>query len=81
MLKIARKKCKQIRSKFINHDLTKPIELHSCDVVIINLVLQFLPIEKRNDLIKRCYETLKKGGVLIIVEKTLPENEKFRTNF
>lgn len=41
-----------------------------CDMIVINLTLQFLPPDQRLDLLKTCYNSLAKGGILILTEKT-----------
>ncbi len=44
-------------------------------VVLINLTLQFLNVEKRNDLIKKVYNGLKPNGILLLTEKIIHESE------
>ncbi len=70
-------RCKaNLASIQVDHDLhfvEKDIEsvvIKDADVVLLNFTLQFLPIAKRLDLIKRIYAGLKKGGVFILSEKT-----------
>ncbi|WP_066801081.1 carboxy-S-adenosyl-L-methionine synthase CmoA [Moraxella oblonga] len=46
------------------------LDLQECDMIILNLTLQFLSPEKRLDLLKKCYNALSKGGILILTEKT-----------
>lgn len=46
------------------------LELLPCDMIVLNLTLQFLPPNQRLDLLKKCYEALSEGGVLILTEKT-----------
>jgi len=45
------------------------IEIKDASVVVLNLTLQFIPIEKRLDLLKRICDGLKPGGILILSEK------------
>lgn len=54
---------------FILDDVCE-IELQECDMIVINLTLQFLSPEKRLDLLKKCYDSLTVGGILILTEKT-----------
>lgn len=54
---------------FIEDDICK-IDLKDCDMIVINLTLQFLSPEKRLDLLKKCYNALADGGILILTEKT-----------
>lgn len=51
------------------------------DVAILFLVLMFIPVSKRGDLIKRLYAKLKPGGAIIIVEKTIPPGGWLSTVF
>jgi len=45
------------------------VEIKNASVVVMNFTLQFIPLEKRPALIKRIYDGLKPGGVLILSEK------------
>ena len=48
--------------------------LHNASVVIMNYMLQFIPIEEREGLLKRIREAMMPGDVLILSEKlTLPD--------
>lgn len=40
-----------------------------CQAIVINLTLQFLPIDTRLALLKKCHSALNAGGVLILTEK------------
>ncbi|WP_022663620.1 carboxy-S-adenosyl-L-methionine synthase CmoA [Desulfospira joergensenii] len=50
------------------------IQIKNASVVIINLTLQFLDLEKRDDLIKKIYQGLVPGGILLLTEKTIGES-------
>ena len=60
-------------------DSIVPVELHSGDVtdfeykpasvITLNFTLQFIPLEKRQSLIKKLYDALLPGGALILSEK------------
>lgn len=52
------------------------IEFEPCDMIIINLTLQFLPVEQRLALLTKCQNALAEGGVLILTEKTHLNNEQ-----
>lgn len=39
-------------------------------MIVLNLTLQFLSPDKREQLLKRCYDALVEGGILILTEKT-----------
>ena len=64
--------CKQnIRDKqikFIHSDILD-INIENSSIVILNLTLQFIPLKKRNNLLKKIFSQLNKGGVIIITEK------------
>ncbi len=45
-------------------------------MIVINLTLQFLPVEQRLALLKKCHNALVQGGVLILTEKTHLNNEQ-----
>tara|TARA_R110001606_G_scaffold399222_2_gene582472 strand:- start:136640 stop:137374 length:735 start_codon:yes stop_codon:yes gene_type:complete len=45
------------------------VEIENASVVVLNFTLQFIPIEERLLLIKRIYQGLKPGGILILSEK------------
>lgn len=51
------------------------VDLQPCDMIVLNLTLQFLPVEAREKLLKNCYNALSEGGILILTEKTHLENE------
>lgn len=63
-----------------------PFEVHHADIcqfpisnasmVVMHFTLQFIPIERRLDLLKRIYDGLKPGGVLVLSEKLLGKDEK-----
>lgn len=52
-------------------------ELQACDMIVLNLTLQFLAVEKRLTLLKKCYDALAVGGILILTEKTHLTDEAF----
>ena len=54
---------------FILADICE-LDLQECDMIVLNLTLQFLSPEKRLDLLKKCHKALAKGGILILSEKT-----------
>ncbi len=47
--------------------------LKGASVVVINLTLQFLPLEDRHALLARVYQALVPGGILLLTEKTCHE--------
>jgi len=51
------------------------ISIENASIVVLNLTLQFVDVEKRSKLIKKIYDGLIPGGVLIISEK-IHSNDK-----
>lgn len=54
--------------------VAEDIRTHSLaevSVVVINLTLQFLPLEDRDCLLSRVYNALEPGGILLLTEKTV----------
>jgi len=49
-------------------------EIEDASVVVLNFVLQFVPAEKRKELLERICRGLRPGGVLILSEKIAFEN-------
>jgi tRNA (cmo5U34)-methyltransferase len=52
------------------------IPISNASVVVLNFTLQFIPPEKRLDLMERIYQGMLPGGVLILSEKISFENER-----
>lgn len=56
------------------------VSIENASVVVLNFTLQFIPVDERLELIKRIYQGLKSGGVLILSEKIAfedPEKQNF----
>lgn len=72
MIAQCEKNLQQIKSS-IGVDLRcadiRDIEITNASVVVLNFTLQFIPLEGRNLLIKKIYDGLRPGGVLILSEK------------
>ncbi|WP_367105047.1 carboxy-S-adenosyl-L-methionine synthase CmoA [uncultured Psychrobacter sp.] len=62
--------------KVITADI-RDIELEPCDMVILNLTLQFLPVEDRVAVLDKVYAALEKGGILVLTEKTHALDEQY----
>ena len=45
------------------------VEIQNASIVVLNLTLQFIDVKLRSSLIKKIYEGLNPGGILIISEK------------
>ena len=52
------------------------IHIENASIVVLNLTLQFIDVKDRSNLIKKIYEGLNPGGVLIISEKTHFEDKE-----
>jgi tRNA (cmo5U34)-methyltransferase len=52
------------------------IQICNASVVVMNFTLQFIAIEQRDALLKRIYDGLKPGGVLILSEKLAFDDEQ-----
>lgn len=46
------------------------VEFAPCDMIVLNLTLQFLSPDTREVLLKKCHDALVDGGILILTEKT-----------
>lgn len=62
------------RIKYICEDI-RSTEIKSASVVVLNLTLQFLPREDRDNLVNKVYDSLLPGGVLLISEKTISPDD------
>ena len=68
------KKCqKNLSGKIDNFEIVcadiKDVSIENASIVVLNLTLQFVDVEKRSKLIKKIYDGLVPGGALIISEK------------
>ena len=54
----------------IEQEDIRNIEIDNTSLVMLNLVLQFLPVEDRQLIINKIYAGLNKGGALLLSEKT-----------
>ncbi len=52
-------------------ELAENIEIINASVVILNLTIQFIAPSKRDNLIKKVYDGLVKGGILLLTEKII----------
>jgi tRNA (cmo5U34)-methyltransferase len=53
------------------HDDMLAVDITHASVVVLNFTLQFIPPEKRIDMLQRIYDGLIPGGVLILSEKLI----------
>tara|TARA_B100000900_G_scaffold317878_1_gene276921 strand:- start:208 stop:930 length:723 start_codon:yes stop_codon:yes gene_type:complete len=83
MIDTCKKNINKDEIKFINSDILD-IEIKNASVVILNLTLQFIPIEKREYLLNKIFSRLNKEGIVIITEKIKLEkkhDDSFFKNF
>lgn len=52
----------------------RDIDIDDASVVVLNLTLQFIPIEERPALLKKVHDGLRPGGILILSEKVAFED-------
>ncbi|GAB6094460.1 carboxy-S-adenosyl-L-methionine synthase CmoA [Desulfatiferula olefinivorans] len=57
------------------------IRLDNASVVVINLTLQFLPMDQRDGLIQSVYRALIPSGLLLVTEKTVHDDETLTNLF
>ena len=62
-------------------DLNKGVKISNASVVVMSLTLQFVRPINREKLLRTIYEGLNSGGVLILVEEILAEEERFNREF
>lgn len=55
-------------AKIEHTDITQ-MEFESCGAVVMNYTLQFLPLQDRLPLLRKIYQALRPGGMLILAEK------------
>jgi tRNA (cmo5U34)-methyltransferase len=68
------KKCKKnLDGKITNFEVIcsdiNDISCENSSIVVLNLTLQFIPVEQRQALINKIYQGLNPGGVLVVSEK------------
>jgi tRNA (cmo5U34)-methyltransferase len=51
------------------------IEINNASMVVLNYTLQFLSVDQRSALIQRIYDGLNPGGLLVLSEKVVDEDE------
>ncbi|WP_352309393.1 carboxy-S-adenosyl-L-methionine synthase CmoA [Psychrobacter sp. W2-37-MNA-CIBAN-0211] len=55
----------------------RDVTLEPCDMVILNLTLQFLPAADRVEVLEKIYAALSEGGILVLTEKTHAFDEQY----
>jgi tRNA (cmo5U34)-methyltransferase len=71
-------KCEEQSTKLVQPVRSDILEmaLYPSSVVCMNLVLQFIPVERRLDLLTKIYQSLDLSGALLITEKFVETNEQ-----
>ena len=71
-----------LKENYPDHDIEvitadiREFEFEPCDMVILNLTLQFLPPEDRTQVLQTVYNALNDGGILILTEKNHTGDEQ-----
>lgn len=60
----------------VNADINSGIEISNADMVVMNLLLQFIDVDKRPSVLQDIYNGLNDNGVLVFVEKVANEQSK-----
>ncbi|MBC97852.1 MAG: carboxy-S-adenosyl-L-methionine synthase CmoA [Halobacteriovoraceae bacterium] len=69
MLEKAKEKCAKVRNvQFIHGDMTE-YNFEQTEIVILNYTLQFLKHSERIGLLKKIYDSLLPGGIILLSEK------------
>lgn len=58
----------QVTAKLVQGDLLK-LDYESCDMIVMDYTLQFIPVEERALLLSKLYDALKPGGRFVLAEK------------
>ncbi|WP_435979295.1 carboxy-S-adenosyl-L-methionine synthase CmoA [Psychrobacter sp. DM4] len=72
-----------LKDNYPEHDIEvitadiRDVELEPCDMVILNLTLQFLPAADRVAVLETIYNALSEGGILVLTEKTHAFDEQY----
>ncbi len=64
----------QTNIEFVEDDVLN-VAINNASMVVMNFTLQFVPVEQRLTLLKRIYQGLLPGGVLVLSEKIMFDDE------
>ncbi len=83
MIKKSKRKLSQLDCDvdFIQADIIDYKLDSGCSGVVMNYTLQFIPIQNREMVLKKIFNCLKSGGVLIFSEKVLPNARCLSQNY
>lgn len=59
----------------INEADIMDVEIHNASMVVLNFTMQFIEAEKRTKLINKIYQGLTPGGILLLSEKLIHEDD------
>lgn len=66
---------------FINLDLTENFVFNNASLILSLFTLQFIPLNKRQNILNNVYNGLNKGGAFIFCEKVYSNNSKIQDIF
>lgn len=69
------------RIHFIQQSIENYAFEYKSNLILSILTIQFIPIEKRERLIRNIYNALNKGGAFLFIEKSYPEHSKIQDMF
>jgi len=69
------------RCVLIKADLAEDFKVNNASVVIMSLTLQFIDPAKRDFVVSKIFNGLRRNGCFILIEKILSANEKFNRKF
>tara|TARA_R110000868_G_scaffold129349_5_gene338019 strand:+ start:1385 stop:2107 length:723 start_codon:yes stop_codon:yes gene_type:complete len=73
----AKLKDHQVDAILIEGDLLE-LEYESCDMIVMDYTLQFIPLEQRTKLLAKLYQALKPGGRFVLAEKIASSQPKIQ---
>lgn len=65
---------------FIEQDITQ-VDIEPSGAIILNYTLQFIAVEQRLEFLKKIFNSLRKGGVLILSEKIVTPGQRINSCF
>ncbi len=78
MIDAGREHCSKFQNIELIHTDCSNFEYEPADLIIAYYCIQFIPQQKRNNLIQKIYDSLNKGGAFIFFEKVRAPNARFQ---